>query len=299
MPNASASHNTYRAILILVLAIFLFDVQGALIKFLANSYPVEQIAFYRNSFGLLPHIILLLYANNFFLKKKHLVLRRWKLAVSRGVLLVGAQLCFYTALANMNLATATTLAFSGPLFITILSIPMLGHKVGWWRGIAVVLGFVGVVLVMKPTADAFSVYALLPIGAAFFYALVSLSSRFFESSDSTALISVYASFAAAALLFFIAQFTGHWASIATTSDWLWIVAMGITGGMAVFCLITAYRMAEPSSLSPFEYFGIPFSFVIGWMFFEEAPFDSLFPGVIFIVGGGLFVVWRERYLKSA
>ena len=64
--------------------------------------------------------------------------------------------------------------------------------------------------------------------------------------------------------------------------------------MAVFLLISAYRMADPSSLSPFEYFGIPFSFLLGWVFFNEAPFDSLFPGVLFIVAGGLLVVWRER-----
>ena len=70
--------------------------------------------------------------------------------------------------------------------------------------------------------------------------------------------------------------------------------MGGVGGTAVFLLISAYRMADPSSLSPFEYFGIPFSFMLGWVFFNETPFDSLFPGVLLIVGGGLLVVWRER-----
>jgi drug/metabolite transporter (DMT)-like permease len=74
--------------------------------------------------------------------------------------------------------------------------------------------------------------------------------------------------------------------------------MGVAGGTAAFCLISAYRMAKPSSLSPFEYFGIPFSFFLGWIFFLETPFDRLIPGVFLIVGGGLVIIWRERSGKN-
>jgi len=91
--------------------------------------------------------------------------------------------------------------------------------------------------------------------------------------------------------------TGHWVPIRSSIDWLWFIAMGTIGGCAVLLLITAYRMAEPSLLSPFEYFGIPFSFFLGWYFFGEKPFNSLFPGVILIVGAGLLVIWRERKQK--
>jgi len=72
--------------------------------------------------------------------------------------------------------------------------------------------------------------------------------------------------------------------------------VGLAGGVAVLLMITAYRTNDPSSLAPFEYFGIPFSFILGWVFFNEAPFDSLIPGVFFIVCGGLIVLWRERRL---
>jgi len=77
-------------------------------------------------------------------------------------------------------------------------------------------------------------------------------------------------------------------------DWFWLVAMGTVGGCAVLLMVSAYRLTRPGRLSPFEYFGIPFSFVLGWVFFGEAPFDKLLPGVIFVVAGGLIIAWRER-----
>ena len=287
-----------KAVFIIILAIFLFDVQGALIKYMGGSYPVEQIAFYRNLFGTLPNLLVLLFSARWHSTGRSVRLGLWHLALGRGFLLILAQISFYTALVHMELATATTLAFAGPLFVTTLSIPLLGHKVGWVRGFAVVLGFAGVVMVMRPGGDAFSLAALLPVAAAFFYALTSLSSRYFKAEEPTALISIYASVGALIAALALMLFNGTPIGLATTKDWLVFFAMGSAGGTAVFLLISAYRMADPSSLSPFEYFGIPFSFLLGWWFFNETPFDSLFPGVLFIVGGGLLVVWRERALSK-
>ena len=283
------------AVFTIILAIFLFDVQGAIIKHMGSRYPVEQIAFFRNLFGIFPNLVFLLYFSTDWRKRgMHWKLDRWKLGLGRGLILSCAQLCFYYSLQHMQLATATTLAFSGPLFITLLSVPLLGHSVGWWRGLAVVLGFLGVVMVMQPSSDAFGLVALLPIGAAFFYACGSLLSRLFDATVPTALISIYGSVGAMVIALIIALASGHWTELTSIVDWFWFVGMGTVGGLAVLLLITAYRMAEPSSLSPFEYFGIPFSFILGWLFFGEMPFDSLFPGVILIVFGGLLVIWRER-----
>lgn len=298
MTSAVNNSSFYRAVITIVVAIFLFDVQGALIKHMGARYPVEQIAVFRNLFGMFPHFLVLFLSVDWRAQGYVLSMPRWKLGLGRGVLLACAQMSFYHALIHLELATATTLAFSGPLFITTLSIPLLGHRVGWWRTLAVVLGFSGVVMVMQPGGDAFTVVALLPIAAAFFYALASLSSRFFDSNVSTALISIYASFSAMCIALILLLVGGQWTPMISPVDWLWFIAMGSVGGMAVFLLISAYRMADPSSLSPFEYFGIPFSFFLGWIFFGEAPFDSLFPGVIFIVFGGLLVVWRERVNRS-
>jgi len=76
-------------------------------------------------------------------------------------------------------------------------------------------------------------------------------------------------------------------------------SVGICGGVGVLCLVSSYRLAEPGQLAPFEYFGIPISFVLGYLVFAEAPFDQLIPGVFIIIGAGLIIVWRERKLQSA
>jgi len=217
-----------------------------------------------------------------------------KLALARGLFMIVAQMCYYTSLIHLELATATTLVFAGPLFLTILSIPLLNHKVGFARIFAVLLGFLGVILVVRPDSDTFNSYALLPVIAALFYALTSISTRYFDKRISTALISIYASCGAAAVALVMCFLRGHELVPELSADWLYIIAMGLAGGFALFLLATAYRMTMPSNLSPFEYFGIPFSFVLGWIFFDETPFNSLMPGALFIVAGGLLVVWRDR-----
>jgi len=294
-----ANNTLLVAVPTIILSVFLFDVQGAFIKHMGQRYSIEQVIVFRNFFGLFPHVFILYFAavrNSTSVSWK---LDRWKLGLGRGFMLIGAQSCFYFALVNMQLATATTLAFCGPLFLTLLSIPMFGHKVGVWRMAAVLLGFAGVVLVMQPGSDVFSLVALLPIGAAFFYAMASLTSRYFDSSVSTALINIYSTVSALLAAVVLLVLSGNWIAMTTVSDWLWFVTMGTIGGCAVMLLITAYRMAEPSLLSPFEYFGIPFSFALGWIFFDEKPFDALFPGVLFIVVAGLLVIWRERVQQAA
>lgn len=269
-----------------------------MIKHMGSKYPVEQIAFFRNLFGLLPNLVALYFYSNWRASGGSWKLSHWKLGIGRGFILIVAQMCLYHALVHMQLATATTLAFAGPLFVTLLSIPLLGHTVGWWRIAAVIVGFAGVILVLRPGSDAFSVVALLPIAAALMYALSSVSARLFPTSVPTAMIGCYSSFGAmiAALLLVLAF--GHWVMMDSLTDWLWFIAMGSVGGCAVLLLVTAYRMADPSSLSPFEYFGIPFSFTLGWLFFDETPFDSLFPGVLLIIAAGLIVVWRERKMSQ-
>lgn len=284
------------ALCLMVSAIFLFDVQGAFVKHLTQHYPVSQVMVFRNLFGLIPGIILLYLSTEWRTQDRPLLIDKWQLAVGRGVLLVLAQVCFYFAVSKLALATATTLVSASPVFVTVLSIPLLGHRVGWVRGTAVLCGFIGVVAVMKPTADSFSPLLLLPIVAALCYSLASLSSRFFDSSVPTALINFYSAsctFIGSLLLMLALQ---SYVPVQSGQDWLFFIMMGLAGGCAVFLMISAYRMWEPSSLSPFEYFGILFSFILGYLFFNEAPVDRLFPGVVLIVGGGLMVFWRERHL---
>ncbi len=270
---------------------------GAIIKHLGEQYPAQQLSMFRNLFGLIPSLLVLYYSQSWHDAGRPLAIGQWKLALLRGGFVALAQLCFYLSLIHMEFAIATTMAFAGPLFVTALSVPVLGHQVGLWRWLAVLIGFVGVVLVMRPTSDSFDWYAVLPLGAAFGYAGTSVTARLFDEAIPTATINLYSSVGAliSAVLLVIA--TDGFVTVTSLKDWLWIIAMGIAGGAAVFCLISAYRIGEPSSLSPFEYFGIPFSFCLGWIFFAEAPFGRLVPGIFLIVGGGLLITWRELALR--
>jgi len=288
-----------RAVFFVLLAILLFDLQGVIIKFLGDRYPVQELASFRNVFGLIPSLLVLLLSRDWHSRGRIVALRQWRLGLARGFYIAAAQFCFYLAIIKMELATASTLTYISPVLITLLSIPLLGHRVGLWRWIAVVVGFCGVVLIMAPGRDVFTPYSLLPIGAALGYSLSTVCARLFDEQVPTALINMYASVGALLGSLGILFSTTGYLPVHGLDDWLLLIAMGLVGGFAVLALITAYRLAQPASLSPFEYFGIPFAFVLGWIFFDEAPFARLVPGVFLIVAGGLLIAWRERIRKLA
>ena len=252
---------------------------------------------FRNVFGLIPSLLILFWSQSWIQAGRPVVIRQWRLAFIRGGLGVFAQLSFYLSLLHLEFATATTILFSGPLFLTALSIPFLGHRVGPWRWLAVVIGFTGVVLVMGPTAQSFTWYAILPLCAAFGFACTGVTTPLFDKTVPTALINLYYNSGSLIGSTALVILTDSFVQIGTLEDWMWLAAMGMAGGVAAYCMTTAYRLAEPSSLSPFEYFGIPSSFFLGWVFFSEAPFDRLIPGAFLIVGGGLVIMWREHSLK--
>ena len=284
------------AALVLLLAIFLYDVMGAIVKLLGRHYAAPQLTMFRNLFGLAPALVILVTSRKWVQSGGPVVLRQWKLALARGGLGVFAQTSFYFSLQYLELATASALVFAGPLFVTALSVPLLRHRIGLWRWSAVAIGFIGVLLVLRPGSDSFNWHIVLPICAAFGYASTSVTAALFDRSAPTALINLY--YTSAALIgsaaFVIA--TGGFVPIERMTDWALLACMGTAGGLASYCMTTAHRLADPSSLSPFQYFGIPSSFVLGWLIFAEAPFDKLIPGVFLIVGGGLLIVWRERSL---
>ena len=276
------------------LAMFLFDLMGAIVKYMGTEYPAEQLSMYRNVFGLAPSILILLWSSDWRKAGRPLKIRQWKLGLVRGGFVALAQFSFYMALINLEFATATTLSFCGPLFVTTLSVMFLKEKVGPWRWGAVVIGFVGIVLIMKPGSDVFTYYALLPLGAGFGFACTSILVKKFDDDVPTPLINLYSSGAALLWSILLVLVTGGYRVVDTPDEWLWLIAMGIVGGLAVLSLITAYRTTSPANLAPFEYFGIPFSFVLGWFVFGEAPFERLFPGALLIAAGGLLIVWRQR-----
>ncbi len=283
--------------ILILFAIFMFSVMGAIIKYLGAKYGAQQLSVFRNAFGLVPSFAVLLFSRQWHASGRPIAIRQWKLGLLRGVFVAVAQICFYTALVHIEFATASTLAFAGPLFITALSVVLLRETVGIWRSSAVIIGFIGILIVMRPGREIFTPFAVLPIAAAFCYATSAILVRLMDGHVPSATLNIYASIGALLGSIVLLIATADYVPVASAQDWFWIIAMGLVGGFAVLSLISAYRLTKPSNLAPFEYFGIPFSFIIGWFAFAEAPFERLFPGVIFIVAGGLLIIWRERQQK--
>ena len=282
------------AIILSLVALTLFDAMGLIIKYLSGSYSAAELSAWRNLFGLVPAAIALWSSKAWRRGGKHFKIRQWKLALLRGVIVTFAQLCFYMSLGLMAFATASTITYASALFTTALAIPILGERVGWVRWGAVLVGFVGVIMVVQPSSEGFTVYALLPLSAAAFYALVGVTARLFDDDASSPLVNLYSTIAATIGAALIAYFWGGFRPIANLSDMAWIFLMGGFGGAAVLFLTVSYRMTEQSNLAPFSYFGIPLAFIMGWLFFDETPWSALFPGAILIAAGGLLIVWRER-----
>lgn len=285
-------------ILVVLTGIFLLDVMGVFIRILSATYPPQELAVFRNFFGMVPSILLLAGMADWHAGGRRLRMRQWRLALMRGVFVTFAQLCYYVALTKLEFATVSTLAFAAPMVVTALSVPVLGERVGPWRWTAVIIGFAGVVWVMGPGADTFAIWAVLPLGAAAGYALASVTVRLMDGDVPSPLVNLYANLAALVGASILTVTMTEPVMIRSAVDLGLIAAMGMSGGMGVLCLTFAYRQAGPSILAPFEYTGIVFAFALGWFVFHEAPIDRLFPGVLLIVGAGLLILWRERRTRA-
>ena len=167
-------------------------------------------------------------------------------------------------------------------------------KVGKYRWSAIFLGFFGVVLIMKPTSEIFSFYSIFPIMTALAWAISVIILKFIPEGHSTAKIQLYSlifNVLGGIVLFFITS--GH-VEIKNVQDFFLMTLTGILGGTAAILFIYSYRLISASKMASFEYLGIPSSFVLGWIFFNEAPWAQLFPGVILIILAGMIIIWRDK-----
>ena len=298
MSNTSNTQ-VLRAIFILILAVLSFDVMAICVRLLQPAYSAAELSAYRNVLGVIPSLIVMSYMGQLQFKRSALRLPQWRLALLRGCFIAVAQLSFYGALGLMELATVSALAQTNGLFVVLLSIAVLGEKVGKWRWGALMLGFAGAMLILKPGSDAFSVQALLPIVAALFYGLSMVTIQLFDKESPNALIYLYASTASAlASILFVFFFEGF-SPLPDLRDAAAILVMSMAGGCGVLLMMLAYRSAPPSALAPFQYFSILSAFFFGWAIFGELPIEDLFPGTLFIIGAGAIIIWRENFVKSS
>jgi drug/metabolite transporter (DMT)-like permease len=290
---------TYIAIITMLLAILCVDMYMVVIKFLGDEYTVIQLAVFRNIAGIIPLFILILFTKEYLSVFKNLNNKFLVLSFFRGIGFLSMNIFIFISVINLEFATAMVLTFSSPFFIVILSIIFLKDKVGIYRWSAIFIGFFGVVLIMQPTSDIFNYYSIFPILTAIAWAFTVIILKFIPQGHSTAKIQLYTlifNVTGAVILFLIT--TGH-TEIKSTQDFLLMILTGILGGTAAILFIYAYRLISASKMASFEYFGIPSSFVLGWLFFNEAPWEQLFPGVFVIVFAGMIIIWRDKVKQKS
>ncbi|CAN0586976.1 unnamed protein product, partial [Ectocarpus sp. 12 AP-2014] len=200
-------------------------------------FSAPELSAWRNFFGLFPSALALMTSRAWHRDGRRIRVRQWKMAVARGLSTSFAQLFFYISLGTMAYATATTITYANALFMTALAIPILGEKVGPVRWFAVVVGFVGVILVMDPAGATFQVASLAPLLSALLYALSGISSRLIDHDVPTPLINLYAVGVSMLSSLVIALATGGFSPITTWSDAFWLLAMGTFGGTAVLIMV--------------------------------------------------------------
>jgi drug/metabolite transporter (DMT)-like permease len=294
-----AENRTLFAIGLTMVALIGFDTMGILVRIMsARGYGTPELAAYRNVLGVIPSFVVLLWMREIPFTRAGFRVKRWKLALFRGATVAVAQLSFYTALTVLELATISALAQTSALFIVLLSVIMFREKVGPWRIFALIFGFAGALLILRPGSDSFTPIALLPILASLCYGFSIVSVRFFDNSVPSALLLIYSSVASACAGIVLALATSGFSPIASWEDAALILALALSGGVAVLLLMFAYRIADPSVLAPFSYVGILTAFFFGWAIFDEAPVDTLFPGVLLIVGAGAVIIWREHFVQA-
>ena len=286
--------SNFKAIATCLLAYLFFEIMGVHVRVLSVNYSPQELSVYRNVIGVIPAIFYMWYSKELSLKISDYKIEKWKLGIFRGLMIAVAQLCFYTALAKLELATVSALGQVGALFIVLLAIFIYKEKVGFWRWTAVIVGFLGAILIMKPGTDIFSWFSILPICAAFCYASSIVTLRSFKSSVSSAILFLYSAISAALGAMVLAFGSIDFTPIKSLIDGFLITSMAVCGGFGVVFLMYAFRKAPAALLAPFSYFSILTSFLIGWMVFDEFPVDTLFPGVILILISGFVIIWREN-----
>jgi len=255
-------------------------------KALLASYSLEQFVLLRSIFGLLIFITMMRRYGGV----ENLKTKKWPWHLLRTLLASGAMFGFFYGLARMPLVNALTLGFTAPLMVTALSVPFLGEHVGWRRWTAVVFGFIGVLIILRPGAGLMTPAAMAVIAAAFCYACLAITARKLSTTETSYSLSVYV--ITGPLLISGILLPGNWATPSVPGWGLFMLA-GACSSIAWVGIIGGYRRASPAMLAPFEYTALIGGAIAGYFFWNEVPDRWVVTGATVIIGSGLFVVYRE------
>lgn len=259
----------------------------AVAKWLGQSFAPVQIIFFRTLVSL-PLIALIASFNGGL---RTLATRRPRVHLLRGLIATGTMYCFVMGLTLLPLATTTAIAFAAPLFVTLLSAPMLNERVGRLPFIASLIGFVGVLIVVRPGAEGFQLGGLIVVGAAVCYALLMITARRYGAHENLWAMVFYVTLVpwliSAALLpfFWLPPQPVHWFGF---------VGAGILGVGAMTCITLAFRHAPASLAAPFDYTAMVWAVILGWWFWGEIPDVWVYVGSGVIIASGLAIAIHER-----
>jgi len=312
MTLRAKAHNPAAGIGFILVAMLTISINDVLIKTLSGGYPLHQMVFTRSAISIIFSLILVQFEGGWGILRT----KTPGLHMLRGLMIVIANLTFFAALAVLPLAEATAVFFVAPLMITLLSIPFLGEKIGPLRISAVVVGFIGVVIMTRPWQSgderevSFLIY-LLPVLAAFTYAINQVLTRKLGATTKASALAVYVQ------VMMISVSIGFWA-IAGDGRYIdagsneslvfllraWVMpegwdiglfaGLGLNSAVVGYTLAQAYRLTDAATVAPFEYIGLPLATFWGWAIWGEWPSAMTLMGISLILGAGLFVFLRER-----
>lgn len=283
-----------------------FSVNDMGVKFLSGDYPLHEVILLRASIGMVVLLAILVPLQG---GMANLRTRRLPVHVLRGLCVVFANMMFFLGLAAMPLADAAAIFFISPLIITAFSVVFLREKVGPRRWLAVGIGMLGVIVVMRPGSSAFQLASLLPLAAAVGYAFLHILTRRIGGTESALAMTFYIQLTfivvsgAIGLGFGDGRFagTGDPSLEFLLREWVWpqsgdiwvLVMIGCASTFGGFLISQAYRLCEAGLAAPFEYIALPLAIFWGFVIFGEWPDIMTWVGVAMIIAGGLYMVWRE------
>lgn len=266
---------------------FMFSIMVLLAKLLSTNHSVIEIAFYRNLVGSLPFFFIV-----FALGRREVLKLNTKPALVGFRAILGAISLTVTFLAYslMPLADTTALLFTSSLFIPILAVIVLKETVGPYRWFAVAIGFVGVIIMARPTGDVYLIGIVVALTAALLHAILQIILRYLGRYESPETISFYF-FVIGTLLTAVAM--PFIAVTPTLNEIPLLLGVGFSGAGAQWMLSVAYRHAPAAVVSVFNYTSIIWATLFGWMIWNELPLPAVLAGATIVIGSNLLIIWRE------
>tara|TARA_B100001758_G_scaffold46621_1_gene37395 strand:+ start:297 stop:1178 length:882 start_codon:yes stop_codon:yes gene_type:complete len=267
-----------------------FSLMDVIVKW-SDDYPVGQVLFFRGFFGIIPILFLIpkdRYIDFYKTTRPMLHLKR----CLAGLI---ALVAIFIALRNLPLATVVSISFAAPIFTTIFSIFMLNEKVGFYRWLAVIVGFVGIVIISEPGFSSLNFYYIYPIIFCLGLSYVAIAIRKLSSTEPVWLISFFFSFSIMILSFF--SFYQNWI-LPSFIDLFLLAMIGILGGLANLWLSQSYKFSEVSLVTPLKYLALIFAIIFGYFIWDEIPTLKTLLGAALVILSSFIIFRREMILKK-